>query len=547
MKQFDVLSFRQEFPLLGKEINFKSLIYLDNAATTQKPKSVIDSSNKFYQQQNANVHRASHQLSTEATRAFEAARSQMQRFINASSEQEVIWTKGATESINLIASSWGENNISEGDEIVLSHSEHHANIVPWQILAKRKRAAIKVLSLTDTGTICQKSIEQLITEKTKLVAVGHISNVIGKINPIETIIKRAKQVGAISVIDGAQAIAHQKVDVRALDCDFYVFSAHKMFGPTGVGVLYGKQYLLEAMQPYQAGGEMIDKVSFSGTSFTQLPFKFEPGTPNIAGVVAVSSMLSFIEKYQERNISCYESKLIHYAYDKLSAISGLDFIVSGKPDIPIFSFTIAGHHNQDISTAIDSMGIAIRNGHHCAMPLMEYLNLDGCMRVSLAAYNTFEEIDKLAHALIKITSEQGESKAQILESTLDRALLEEFINARGWDGKHRALMLLSKKLERMPVEERSEQTLISGCESKAWVTYKKHNDGSYVFHADSDAKVIRGLLVVVLTAFNNKTKKQILSFNIDAFFEELGLIAHLSPSRGNGLRAIVDKVKEIVS
>ena len=461
MKQFDVLSFRQEFPLLGKESNPDSLIYFDNAATAQKPRAVIDSINNFYQQQNANVHRASHQLSAKATKAFETARTQMKHFINASSEKEVIWTKGATESINLVANSWGYENIFEGDEIVLSQAEHHANIVPWQILAKQKGAVIKVLPLSSTGVIDVSKIDDIISENTKIVAINHISNVIGKINPVQNIIKRAKQVGAISLIDGSQAIAHQKVDVQALDCDFYVFSSHKMFGPTGVGVLYGKQAILEAMPPYQAGGEMINRVSFSGTSYAQLPFKFEPGTPNIAGVVAISQMLSFLEQ-QLTGVNCYESQLIDYCYAKLKEFNEVSFIVDDKPDIPIFSFILSGHHNQDIATALDAAGIAIRNGHHCAMPLMEYLNIDGCLRVSLSAYNTLEEIDYFIDVLTKLldgTEQYTENTSKDNFMPVDIDIFTEFCQAKGWDGKHRALMLLGKKLKRMPKEDRNRTKL----------------------------------------------------------------------------------------
>lgn len=310
MSCFDPLEFRRQFPLLQKNVNEKPLIYFDNGATTQKPHCVLDAYQDYYSTSNANVHRASHVLSARATRAFEEAREVVKIFINAASSKEIIWTKGTTEGINLIAASWGGSQLKTGDEIVLSYSEHHANIVPWQLVAEKTGAVIKVLPLCDNGTLDESKLAEVITGNTKVVACAHISNVIGRINPLDQIITRAKAVGAITVIDGAQAIAHLTVDVQALDCDFYLFSAHKMFGPTGVGVLYGRLALLEQMPPYQGGGEMIQTVSFAGTRFNELPFKFEAGTPNIAGVVALAEAVRFLKQHQGQAFRDYEHKLI---------------------------------------------------------------------------------------------------------------------------------------------------------------------------------------------------------------------------------------------
>ena len=550
MIQFDVSSFRRHFPLLTSVCEPKSLVYFDNAATTQKPAVVIDTLVNFYQQQNANVHRASHQLSAAATIAFEQARSRVQQYINANSVKEVIWTKGATESINLVAHSWGLNNLNREDEIVLSYAEHHANIVPWQVVAKQTGAQIKVLPLSKSGQVDIAQANSIITENTKIVALSHISNVIGKVNPVEQVIESAKAVGAKVLIDGSQAIAHLSIDVQKLDCDFYVFSAHKMFGPTGLGVLYGKEQQLKEMPPYQTGGEMIKKVSFSGTSFTDLPFKFEPGTPNIASVVAMATTIEFLQMHMQAGLVDYEAELATYCYQQLSAINGLKFIVDGKPDIPVFAFTIENYHNQDIATAMNEAGFAIRNGHHCAMPLMEYLHLEGCLRVSLSGYNTFDEIDAFVNALnnilhTNVTEPVGSSESKSAQNF--QKVLNSFTTANGWDGKHRALMLLGKTLTRMPVENRCDETLISGCESKAWLSFEKNENDHYVFYADSDAKIIRGLLVIVLAAYNHKTKEEILSFDIEHHLKSFGLIAHLSPSRGNGLRAIVSRIKSIVA
>ncbi|NQZ83925.1 MAG: SufS family cysteine desulfurase [Colwellia sp.] len=545
MNSFDNAAFREQFPILKIKVNQQPLVYFDNGATTQKPQCVIDKYQMFYSQENANVHRASHTLSALATHSFEQTRKQVKNFIQASSIKEIIWTKGTTESINIIAQSWGRDNLKAGDEIVLTQCEHHANIVPWQIVAKQTGAIIKVLPLTADGFIDQLVINEMITEKTKVVCCAHISNVLGRINPIEKIIARAKQVNAISVIDGAQAIAHQPINVKELGCDFYVFSAHKMYGPTGVGILYGREELLNRMSPYQGGGEMIKTVSFAQTTFNDLPFKFEAGTPNIAGVVAFSAAISFLQDWSS-DIENYEQKLLEYCLAKLTTISQIKMIVEGEPDIPLISFVIDDHHNHDIATSLNVYGIAIRSGHHCAMPLMAYLKLTGCLRISLSAYNTFEEIDYFIECLDKIIN-QEDSLPQLTENNnqLSDDIVSLFSKAKGWDGKHREIMMLGKNLNRLNKDRRNEKSLISGCESLAWLVFDKNNDGVYRFTADSDAKVIRGLLVIVLAAFNDKIAKEIHAFDIERYFEQLGLIQHLSPSRGNGVHAIVQRVRQI--
>ena len=579
---FNSFAFRQQFPLFKAEntVQKQKLIYFDNAATTQKPNVVIDAYQHFHETMNANVHRSSHRLSAMATQEFEKTRQLLATFINAKSHKEIIWTKGATESINLVAQSFALNYLQPEDEIVLSQCEHHANIVPWQIVAQQTGAVIRVLPLTLNGIIDSSAIEQMITDKTKMVCCAHISNVLGRINPIKTIIKRAKTVGAITLIDGAQAIAHTPIDVQALDCDFYVFSAHKMYGPTGVGVLYGRQALLEKMKPYQAGGEMIKSVSFEkGTTYNELPFKFEAGTPNIVGIIAFAQAISFLNQYKFTELQAYEDTLIEYCMNKLSAIPEIEFIVEGVADIPVIAFTVKHHHNQDIAASLDSYGIAIRNGHHCAMPLFEYLNITGCLRLSLAPYNTIEEIDFFIDKLSAILraefsgeyAENGnlldiehqeecriidanEQVSDYRESNYQKSNSQEakqqevdkiialFKNLKSWDSRHRQIMRLGKELTRMPNYEKNEESLIQGCESAAWLTIVKDSKEQYHFSADSDAKVIRGLLVVVLAAFNLKTAEEIHQFNIQAYFVELGLIQHLSPSRTNGMLAIVEKI-----
>lgn len=551
MYTFDIKNFRSQFPLLNRTLNNADLVYFDNAATTQKPSCVIDKYQEYYQQYNANVHRASHQLSTASTSAFENARETVKQFINAENKEEIIWTKGTTESVNLLASSLGHLVIQPGDEILLSQSEHHANIVPWQIIAEKKSAIIKVIPLTDEGIIDTKALKSLISSKTKLISFAHISNVIGKINPINEIISICKLYHIITVIDGAQAIAHEVVDVQALDCDFYLFSSHKMYGPTGVGVLYGKRYLLNKMPPYQGGGEMIEKVSFKRTTYNTLPFKFEAGTPNISGIIAFSEALKFISHSDFKSMIQHENTLLDYCYDQLTKIDALKFVSADKPNIPLFSFFINGFHNHDVASYLDAHNIAVRAGHHCAMPLMEYLKIDGCIRIALSAYNTIEEIDYFIKVIKQLiagahTESTVANKCELGAPITHDHILHKFSALKGWDSRHRELMLLGKSYKRIPKVLLTDDNLVKGCESNAWLTYEKVGE-VFIFKADSDAKVIRGLLTIILAAYDMKTPKEILTFDIDAYFNELGLKQHLSPSRTNGLIAIVKKIKCIAS
>ena len=556
MNTFSVAEFRRQFPILQKLNKDSGLIYFDNAATTQKYKAVIKTSQNFYQESNANVHRGSHFLSAKATKSFEIVRLQVQTLINASSEKEIIWTKGTTESINLVAQCYGLSNLKSGDEIVLSQAEHHANIVPWQNLASQTGAVIKVIPLDKCGRIDLVQAEQVITSKCKILAVNHISNVIGKLNPIKELIALAKNVGAKTLIDGAQSIAHSSIDVKALDCDFYVFSAHKMYGPTGLGVLYGKQQLLEQMPPYQFGGEMIKKVSFTGTTYNSLPHKFEAGTPNIVGVVGFGACLELFSKSSLTDIKEYELSLCQYAYQALSKVAGLKFLVEQQPDIPLFSFTIENVHHHDVATFLDSKGIAVRSGHHCAMPLMELFDLDGSVRVSLAPYNTFAEVDELIKQLQQFSL--GENTEKLPVSTQPSAdnlttinqdeILSLFSNAKSWDLKHRQIMLLAKELPRIDKQLRSDDDLVNGCESSAWLKVSLNETSHQLsFVADSDAKVIRGLMVIILSVYQHKTAEQIIAFDINAYFSQLGLMQHLNPSRGNGIKAIVERIEQLAA
>jgi len=399
---YDVQEIRNQFPILSRELKGKPLVYFDNAATSQKPQVVIDALVHYYSYYNANIHRGIHTLAEEATAAYEATRITVQQFINAASHQEIIFTRGTTESINLVAYAWGRANINTGDEIIISTLEHHSNIVPWQMLAKEKGAILKVVPINENGEFLFEAFEQMLSERTKLVSIVHASNALGVINPVEEIINAAHKVGALVLVDGAQSSVHLDIDVQSLDCDFYAFSAHKLYGPTGVGILYGKKQILEDMPPFMGGGEMIKEVSFEHTSYNELPYKFEAGTPNIADTVAFKTALDFITNIGKSTIRAHEDELLRYATSQLSQIPGLRIMGDVQNKVSVVSFVIANIHPQDIGILLDNQGIAVRTGSHCTMPLMQCLNVVGTTRASFAAYNTKAEIDLLVIGLHKV-------------------------------------------------------------------------------------------------------------------------------------------------
>ena len=396
----DVGKIRTQFPLLHQKVNSNDLVYFDNAASTQKPQVVIDALNHYYSNDNANIHRGVHYLSQEATDKFEDTRNTVKGFINAKNSCEIIFTKGTTDSINLVANTY-HSLLKKGDEIIISEMEHHSNIVPWQMCCEDSGATLKVIPILDDGDLDMEAFENLLSEKTELVAITHISNALGTINPIEEIITATHKVGAKILIDGAQATPHTSVNVQELDVDYYCFSAHKMYGPTGVGVLYGKEALLDELPPYQGGGEMIKEVSFEKTTYADLPHKFEAGTPNIAGVVAFKASLDFITNLGIENIAKHEDQLEQYATEQLSKISGIQFIGEAKKRAALVSFNIEGLHSYDIGILLDKMGVAIRTGHHCAQPIMEHYKIPGTARISFAIYNTKQEIDICITAIKK--------------------------------------------------------------------------------------------------------------------------------------------------
>lgn len=404
---FDVYAIRQAFPILGRMVKDKPLVYLDNAATSQKPLSVINALSDYYTGYNANIHRGIHSLAEEATAAYEASRYAVKQFIGAAATEEIIFTRGTTEGINLVAYTWGRQNVHAGDEIIISGMEHHSNIVPWQILCDEKHALLKVIPVTENGELSLKAYQELLTDKTKLVAIVQVSNALGTVNPVKEMIAMAHQAGALVLVDGAQSAVHLDIDVQDLDCDFFAFSGHKVYGPTGVGVLYGKRAILEDMPVFQGGGEMIKEVTFEHTTYNELPYKYEAGTPNIADTIALKAALDFINTTGKAEIRKHEVGLLAYATEQLENIPGLTIIGKAREKASLVSFVIKGTHPQDIGILLDNQGIAVRTGHHCCQPLMKRFDIPGTVRASFALYNTMEEVDKLItglHKTIKMLS-----------------------------------------------------------------------------------------------------------------------------------------------
>ncbi len=398
---FDIQNIRKQFPILKRTVKGKPLVYFDNAATTQKPQVVIDTLSGYYQNYNANIHRGIHSLAEEATAAYEATRDTIKTFINAAFREEIIFTRGVTESINLVAYSWGKANLKPGDEIIISGMEHHSNIVPWQLIVETTGAIIKVIPVSDEGDLVMEAFYELLSDKTKLVSIVHASNALGTINPVKEIISAAHNKGAFVLVDGAQSSVHLDIDVQDLDCDFFAISSHKVYGPTGIGVLYGKKSILDAMPPFMGGGEMIKEVSFEGSTWNELPYKFEAGTPNIADTVALKAAIDFVLDLGKETIRRHEDELLQYATAQLKRVDGVKLIGEAKHKVSVASFVIDGVHPQDVGILLDNQGVAVRTGHHCTQPLMKRFGIPGTIRASFAMYNTLEEIDVMIHALTK--------------------------------------------------------------------------------------------------------------------------------------------------
>ena len=399
---FDPYLWRRQFPILERKVHRKPLVYLDNAATTQKPLAVLDAERYYFEHFNANIHRGVHALSQEASEAFEGAREKVRAFLGAAHVEEIIFTRGATEAINLVAQTWGRTHLEAGDEILISAMEHHANIVPWQMLCEMTGARLKVIPMDERGVLLMDRVDQLLTARTRLVGITLVSNALGTVNPVAEIIRKAHAAGARVLVDGAQAVAHVAVDVAALGCDFFVFSGHKLYGPTGIGVLYGKKELLTAMPPYQGGGDMILQVTFEKTTYNQIPYKFEAGTPHISGAIGLGAAIDFVQSVGLENIAAHEDWLLQEATERARRVNGLRIIGTAPGKASILSFVLEGIHPHDIGTILDSEGVAIRSGHHCAMPVMDFFSLPATARASFALYNTLEEVESLFRAIERV-------------------------------------------------------------------------------------------------------------------------------------------------
>jgi cysteine desulfurase/selenocysteine lyase len=562
-KSFDVQAIRAQFPILQTKIHGRPLIYFDNAATTQKPRVVLDALKNYYESENANIHRGVHTLSQRATADYELAREKIARFINAAEPREIIFTRGTTEGINLVASSWGRTFLRPGDEILLSAMEHHSNIVPWQLIAGQVGAKIRVIPMNDAGELLMDEFDRLLTDRTKMVAVVHLSNSLGTINPILQIIAKAHAKGALVLIDGAQWVAHGKTDVQNLDADFYAFSSHKIYGPTGIGVLYGKAKLLESMPPYQGGGDMINSVTFEKTTYNVLPHKFEAGTPHIAGGIGLGAAIDFVNSVGLEAIAAHEHNLLLHATQRLSQIPGVRLIGAAREKGSVVSFVVENPplSTLDVGSRLDAEGIAVRTGHHCCQPVMDRMKINSTARASFALYNTREEIDAMADVLQRIVGANATKKpapaqttgmpvlfpaaAAASPSAAAEELAETFEFLGDWEQRHQHLVELGDKLLPMSPEMKSESNRVHGCMSLVHLSARRRPGTAETleFLADSDAAIVRGLIALLERVYSGQSAQAVLAFDVESFLKRLGLDQHLSMGRRNGLAGMIQRIR----
>jgi cysteine desulfurase/selenocysteine lyase len=564
--RFDVAKIRDDFPILHTKVHGKPLVYLDNGATTQKPRAVIERITRYYETENANIHRGVYDLSQKATAAYEAARQKIARFIGAPNIAEVIFTRGTTEGINLVASSFGRTFLKPGDEIILSAMEHHSNIVPWQLIAGQTGAVIRVIPMNDVGELMLDEYQKLLSDRTRIVSVVHISNSLGTVNDVKRISTLAHEVGAKVLVDGAQWVAHHPINVADIGCDFYAFSGHKLLGPTGIGILWGRRELLEAMPPYHGGGDMIESVTFEKTTYAPLPNKFEAGTPDIAGVVGLGAAIDYIESIGFENFERHEQKLLDHATRRLGQIHGLRIVGTARKKGGVISFVMEDPplSSLDVGTRLDHEGIAVRTGHHCCQPVMDRFGIPATIRASVAMYNTIEEIDTLADALGRIVAEESAKKAKpaaavakarpTLEFPAPSApspqaaadvIIEDFEYLTEWDDRYQYVISLGEKLPFMPPELKIEPNRVRGCQSTVYLFARKRpgTDDAVDFVADSDADIVRGLVGILEKVFAGQSASEILSFDVESFFKRLGLDQHLSMGRRNGLASMIGRIR----
>ncbi len=569
-RTFDVRRLREDFPILHQEVHGKPLVYLDNAATTQKPRAVLDALRHYYEHDNANVHRAVHQLSERATEAYEAARVKVQKFIGANCLREVVFTKGCTEGINLVAQTFGRSRVQAGDEVLVTWMEHHSNIVPWQLLCQEKGARLRAVPITDTGELRLDELEKMLTPRTKILAVVHVSNSLGTVNPVKHIIELAHRKGVPVLVDGAQAIPHLPVDVQALDCDFYVFSGHKVYGPTGTGVLYGKAHHLELMPPYQGGGDMIRTVSFEKTTWNELPYKFEAGTPNIAGMVGLGAALDYVESVGREAIAAHEAQLLRYATERIAEIPGVRVVGTARDKAAVLSFVVDDPplSSLDVGTKLDLEGVAVRTGHHCCQPVVDRFGIPGTARASFALYNTTEEVDVFIEALRR-TVEEAAGRARPVPPAASAArnepdypqaaagspqeaadeLAEVFEFLESWPERYQYIIELGEKLPPMPAELKTDATRVKRCQSTVFMWPRRRPGTTDVleFLADSDADIVRGELALLQQLFSGQRAGDVLAFDVDGFFARIGLDKNLSMGRRTGLGEMIQRVRHFAA
>ena len=556
---------RADFPILATEMNGKPLVYFDNGATTQKPQAVIDAIVQYYSHDNANIHRGLYDLSQRATDAFEQARAKVAKFLNAYVPEECIFVRGTTEAVNLVASSWGKQNLRVGDEVIVTGLEHHSNIVPWQMACEVAEAKLKVLYSNEDGELDLEQFAALLSPTTKMVAVQHVSNALGTIHDVNQLTAMAKSAGATVLIDGAQWVGHQATDVQAIGCDFYTFSGHKLYGPTGIGVLWGRREILESMPPYQGGGDMIETVAFEKSTYAPLPNRFEAGTPDIAGAVGLGAAIEYILSIGFDKIAAYEDALLAYATDKLDQVPGLRILGRSEHKAAVISFVLESPSiaPMDIATALSAQGIAIRTGHHCCMPLMGQLNVPGTSRVSLAMYNTPAEVDFLVDVLCQLVASRKKSgvtdSSRVASevrfgkpcaanvSDAAEELAEEFLEFNDRESKTELLMELGQQLPDNFDALKLISTQVPGCMSEVYLVGRPVQAASsrFEFSADSNAEIVRGLIAVLLHLFSGQAATEILEFDIEEFFRRIGLDQFVSTQRRSGLDGMIRRIRTL--
>jgi cysteine desulfurase/selenocysteine lyase len=583
----DVEAIRAQFPILTTPIDGQPLIYLDSAASTQQPACVIEAVADYHRGHHANIHRGAYRLSRTATRMYEAARERVARFLNAADPVECLFTRGTTESINLVAAAWGRANLQPGDEILISTLEHHSNIVPWQMVAAITGARLRVIPIDDAGDLDLDAYRRLLSPRTRLVAVNQVSNALGTINPVAEIIADAHAAGALVLIDGAQWVAHGSTDVQALDADFYVFSGHKLYGPTGIGVLYGKRRLLESMPPYQGGGDMIERVTFEHTTYAGLPNRFEAGTPHISGAVGLAAAIDWVESIGLAAIGAHEQHLLRRATERLAAIQGLTIKGTARHKSGVISWVMNDPPiaTLDIGTALDLRGICIRTGHHCCQPLMDRLGVTSTARASFGVYNRPDEVEALAEALSEIHESASRQRrasgaAQVTPGAVPATvgdsgnsgdgegaeptpsyptavadspqaaadeIAEVFELLPDWPMRHQHIIDLGDRLTLMPESLKTEANAVHGCQSQVHIAARVRPGTADVieFLADSDANIVRGLIALLQQLYSGQPARDILAFDVEAFFKQIGLDQHLSLTRRNGLEAMVRRVRQL--